>query len=328
MPNETRMCQSCRNRFPRANMVRIADYQYYCAPCHVSFYVSCADCGAQLRPSYAVYDFEVDPDRNQPLCYRCLDRRSYWDVSPSDVSIATYEKVGSKRKFGVEIETASCDNYKELRGRTLFGVHTDGSISGLEFISPILYGDEGFQEIKDFCDFARDKGWTVNRECGLHIHLDMRDENNDSLMSIAAAYILSYGVWKSFVSASRAGNSYCHETPYEESEICRYEGDFYRWADNQTRFSWFNVAAYAEHQSFEIRLMKGTIDPELICNWIAAHARFCDWASSKTRSEIRAAFGGHTIANSKWTKWKSIVGPELARYFGRMRRSQAAGITA
>ncbi len=316
MPNRTRMCQGCSTRFPIGEMIRIADYQYYCVRCHTSRFIFCTDCGAQLRSSYVVYEDE-DTHHAQPLCDRCLEWRSYWVVSPSDVSIATYENVGSARKYGVEIETASCDNYKELRGRTLFGVHVDGSISGLEFISPILYGDEGFTEIKNFCDFAREKHWTVNRECGLHIHLDMRDETHDSLVAISTAYILSYEIWKSFVSASRADNSYCHPTPYTEHEICPYTGDFHRWADEQTRFSWFNVAAYAEHQSFEIRLMEGTINPELICNWIAVNARFCDWAASESRAAIRTAFSGNTA--SKWAKWKSIVGPELSRYFGRMR---------
>jgi hypothetical protein len=245
-----------------------------------------------LNENFDGYNFEHDTGEVVRICRNCRDRLNVWNPTPMDVAIANYGVIGSKRKFGVEIETATCAGYRTLRNNTLFGAKYDCSISGMEFISPILYGDEGLAEIERFCDNAREQGWSVDSDCGLHIHLDMRDENADSLKSIAYAYLLTDKAWRKLADPFRADNcTYCRPSTRTRGNVERAH-DWRDYCDSQNRYELCNLTAYNRHGTYEIRLYQGSIDKAEICNWIKIHTRFCDWAATKTLDELDAYFEG------------------------------------
>ncbi|MHC4188440.1 MAG: amidoligase family protein [Planctomycetota bacterium] len=242
------------------------------------------------------------------------------------MSIATYQRIGSKRKYGVEIETSSCRLREELRQLTHFGCKSDPTVHGAEFDSPILYGDEGFEHIKDFLTFAEARRWGVNSTCGCHTHYDMRDESEEKLYRIACAYRWTYKMWKRCVSRRRRDNSYCRPPVCSISEIVRNLTSgtvFAQFACNRDRYEYFNLYAYQCHKTFEIRLLEGTLDPDVICNWIAVHCRFMDCVRNLTIAELRDTFD--CTARRQYRAISSMIGDDSlmdwvadrARYTGR-----------
>jgi hypothetical protein len=238
------------------------------------------------------------------------------------VSVATYTQIGSKRKFGVEIETSACGGHRSLRGNTLFGTKFDCSVNGMEFDSPILYGDEGLAEVTKICGYAADKHWEVDSDCGLHIHLDMRDESVEALKSVAYAYLLTDKVWRKLVDGYRADNcTYCRPSNRGRRNI-ESASDWRDYCDSQSRYELCNLNAYTRHGTYEIRLYQGSIDSVEINNWIIIHARFVDWAAGKTLDELDAYFAGSD--NIKWEGLKLILGefPLVKYWIGKRRRGR------
>jgi hypothetical protein len=283
-----------------------------CNLCIATRYVFCADCGELLHwpPSCrlsaggqhyrggAVYAIN-----NELYCGSCHDDHinlsDYWSSKPFDQSFATYQRILSKRKFGVEIETSCCADSKKLRGQTNFGCKSDSTINGYEFDSPILYGDEGLDYIREFLGFADNHVWQTNSDCGCHTHYDMRDESNEQLYRIAYAYAKTYTMWRRCVPPNRGINSYCGRPSYTLSDIRRalLSGrsfdDFVSCCD---RYDYVNLRAYKYLKTFEIRLLEGTIDAEMICNWITIHCRFIDAVENLSFDEISEMFHmEHTV---------------------------------
>jgi hypothetical protein len=97
------------------------------------------------------------------------------------------------RGFGVEIETAPSRRHSIhtiAQALTNAGIlctaehgHTTrrhwkavpDSSTGSEIVSPILYGQDGLDEVKRVCKILRDIGLKVDSSTGLHVHHDARD---------------------------------------------------------------------------------------------------------------------------------------------------------
>lgn len=103
-----------------------------------------------------------------------------------------------------------------------------------------------------------DSGAKVNKSCGLHVHLDMRDKSNTEIQTIYHNLYSSLGLLMSIVPPSRRNNNYCRKNR---------SGDFNR-AIHTTRYQAVNASAYHSHKTIEIRLFGGTLNAEKINNWI------------------------------------------------------------
>jgi len=197
----------------------------------------------------------------------------------------------------VEIETSRCPNHTDLYGKTRFGSKSDGSISGLEFDSPILYGDEGLEYIENFLEFANSENWRTNRECGCHTHYDMRDEDNESLFRIAYAYARTSSFWACFVPSYRRESAYSHELGYTWHDIREAVRNgvpsFFSWCNNHDRCDYINIRAYRAHTTFENRLLEGCLDPNDICSWITIHCCFIDHVRKLHFDDLDQLFDKH-----------------------------------
>jgi hypothetical protein len=238
-----------------------------------------------------------------------------WDEETFYCDSPIYDEISSTRRFGVELETSECPNYLSLAGQTIFGCKSDPSIDGKEFVSPILYADQGLEEIDRFCTNARRWRWRVNRYCGFHIHLDISHESWISLRNITYAYARTYELWTRFVSDSRVGNSFCGALDYDPSCIIEIHNatDWDYFVGQRDRFDFINWRAYFTHNSVEIRLHDATLDANKICNWIKIHARFIDVVSKMSLDEITNKFD--CSIERQFTNIASIIGPELTDYY-------------
>ncbi len=270
-----------------------------CSRCLDKRYIICTLCGAPiehwnaglrgLTRGHVSGDLWVSDSR--PCCYSCYDNAAplndRWQPTPMSESIVKYDKVGSTRKFGVEIETSYCPGCSNLKGHTLFGVKSDPTISGLEFDSPVLYGDEGFEIIRKLLAYADRHHWEVDYDCGCHTHFDMRGESEDQLWAVYYAYNITYPMWSAAVDVE-----WVADIPGTDFRSYSYDAD---------RYDYLNIVAYGDHNTFEVRLLDGTLNIDTVCNWLALHARFIDRVHNMSFAEIRE------LGSTRSKQFRSLV---------------------
>jgi hypothetical protein len=176
------------------------------------------------------------------------------------------------------------------------------------------------------CRLATDRDWTVDRSCGLHIHLDLAGDSTEECLRIAYAYRKTYPLWKKFVARNRADNSMCGSPQYSCADIRTFEHieDF---AELRDRFEYVNWRSYIRHGSFEVRLYHGTLNAREICNWITLHARFMDAVKGMTFEELDEKLG--VITRTNWRCLCDLIGdPDLLDYWRRKAQRQGNTLIA
>lgn len=119
--------------------------------------------------------------------------------------------------------------------------------------------------------------WTVNHRTGLHVHLDVRDMEQEELFRLFQLYALFERMLFKFVGDSRAASNFC--VPWFRcTEQFRTMGVLTRDLgkvnsvkesfNNLTRYVALNVAALAKFGSIEFRHMQNTHDYGRINTWI------------------------------------------------------------
>ena len=279
-------CVVCEEIHERRDSMCSDSDELLCGECFEEIYVVCGQCHT------AIIRGEHSGWAGDPFCERCFGRAETWKTQPWSGEPGTFDKIGSKRRFGVELETCDCGGYTHLHGKTEWGCVHECSTPGKEFVSPILRGDNGFAAIRDFCDIADEKGWDVNSSCGLHIHLDISEDSSEECLRIAYAYRKTYTLWKKFVTSNRGDNSMCGSPQYTCDDI-RASEHIEDFAESRDRFEFVNWRAYLRHGSFEVRLYGGSLNAREICNWVAIHARFMDAVKSMTYDELDEKLGGN-----------------------------------
>jgi len=251
-------------------------------------YVACDDCGEVVRIEDAG---QVGDD------YYCASCNPYFmNYNPNGFCNRSGRTTdtGSERCFGLELETDKCEGYIALYEHPAWGAKNDCTVSGKEFYSDILNGDEGLEAILDWVQLASFNGWAASDRAGYHLHLDLRGEVDDSCYAMAYAYRRFETVWFSFVESHRHSNIYSHEIQWSCADIKRAvrRVSYQIWSRHATGFMWCNIAAYYEHSTVEIRLHQGTCDRDEIINWVKAHTRFVDWACTKGLAGVEEALDG------------------------------------
>jgi len=189
----------------------------------------------------------------------------------------------------LELETDTCVGYEDLEDGGAWGAKNDPTCCAKELYSDILDGDVGLEAIADLVKLAEKNNWRAGGGCGYHLHIDMRQENNDSLFAAAYAYRITERMWARFVSARRCSDSYCHPIRWSCADLIGYGSTFSQFARTacRGRYEWVNIAAYNYHSTFEIRLHHGTCNKHEIINWVKAHIRFVDWATTLGFDKVR-----------------------------------------
>ena len=280
------VCSNCDEVVWRQDCRETPNGRNYCDDCFNEHCAYCEHCDNVIWSEDAYY---ADDETLCASCYNYSDQEDF--ASTRFYPNNCFSRMGSRRNYGVEIETDSCSDYTNLSGCVPFEAKDDCSVHGKEFASAILSSDAGLEAIDDLCEFAAKHNWEVDHRCGLHIHLDMRTEKLEALKAAALAYSLTYSVWCGLVASRRVHNSYCHSSTVQPPEI-KSISDFGRFSRNSGRYEWINCAAYYQHSTFEVRLHEGTIDSQTICNWLRIHAIFVDWATSKTVEDVERKLCG------------------------------------
>ena len=158
-------------------------------------------------------------------------------------------------------------------------VERDGSVTttmagveyGGELVSPILSLDgNGLQQIKTVTKALKDAGATVDRKCGLHIHISVKDFNNEQRANIVDLWGFQERVIERFVAKSRINNQYCarlHPSRVDGLVTALKQG---RSVSSITsKMQSLNVLPYeTPKKTFEVRLHQGTLSGKKINTWV------------------------------------------------------------
>lgn len=212
----------------------------------------------------------------------------------------------NKRTFGVEIEFIGQNNqrttnqeinqYLERQGAdfrmhtayysdtdaTIWRLKTDSSVNGsgfgLEVVSPVLQGDSGYRDLMLVLDAVNNTGASINRTCGLHVHVGVSDWGIKQFRNLYKRYAKFETAIDSVMPSSRrlSNNDYCNSTvmafgqtlgqAFETINSCRTA----RAISSQigTRYTKLNIQSFWKHGTVEFRHHAGSTDKDKISNWL------------------------------------------------------------
>ena len=281
-------CEGCKDWVNPDDQRTSPGGDAYCESCFFDEYDYCADCEEVFdRDDLHCYNDET-------YCRGCLPNRDNFSPAGFRNCSGRTTIIGSERCYGLELETDDCDDYNDLEESGAWGAKNDPTCNGKEFYSTILDGDEGLAAIAELTEHADRNRWEAGDSCGYHLHIDMRQENDDSLFAAAYAYRATQAVWHSFVESHRVSNTYCYEPRWTCDDLIDYHGPFRQFVSDRIsgRYSWINLNAYSYHTTFEVRLHHATLDEDEVCNWVKAHTRFVDWATTLGLAGVKEKLDG------------------------------------
>ena len=197
-------------------------------------------------------------------------------------------------------------------GISIWMAARDGSISntsgrgiGHEIISPILYGQEGINNMKKVVKALSRAGAKVNRSCGVHVHLGLNHysrvrrfsaaKKNRMLHRIADLYAYFADGIDTLVPASRrnGSNHYCRRVQNNQAKFNVHE-------DYETRsFNFgrgvFNTLNYATNGTVEFRQHGGSLNGTKLENWAKLMSKIVGWAINENHPNHRTPFGAETV---------------------------------
>lgn len=268
----------------------------------------------------------------------------------------------SNKKFGIEVEfVGACPRQvarviNEVEGvecsfagythltTSYWKVVSDASLNSVrgyagELVSPILQGTEGVTELFKVLEALNSvEGVTVNRSCGLHVHLDCREMNINEIKTVFSRYEQYEEQIDLCMPRSRRGNPrWCAGTSMVKNSVkrattkpsaARAAGRYYK----------VNLTNIHTRGSMEFRQHSGTTEFKKIVNWLSFLMQFVESsiemaASSRAKrppanraySQIRNAVenaGGSMLWNRTSQAWNISIGenaqlitnPELNEY--------------
>lgn len=161
---------------------------------------------------------------------------------------------------------------------------------GGEIVSPILRGTDGFDQITKVLKAVRTAGGTINKKCGLHVHVDMRN-----LTPLGRAKVVtSWQAWQNeiakIVAKSRHNNHYCrmlnkNETDYWVRQIK---------AGNEAvgeRYRTLNMTPFRRIGTYEFRLHQGTLNAAKVIGWVKFLIAFAEMAAADGDAEMPVTDG-------------------------------------
>jgi len=251
--------------------------EYYTSKAAEELFTECCRCDYPMDRDHALYTEDGDP-----YCEDCFPSEcDYYNArNPIRPDETTYNECTSYRSYGVELEytrayECSLDNYYNS---VRFGSKEDCSIrcpdgQGAEFDSPILYGDKGLNAIDAFCKSAASA--EPNDSCGFHLHIGIGDMTETQRKNLVKAIENIQDLALLMVPRYRARNSYCsHKVRYDD------RADFADLARDCERYSAFNLSAWYDHNTLEIRFHESTNNAEEIKNWVKLWLAFVDYIAN------------------------------------------------
>lgn len=307
-------CSGCHSDFENNHILSADSGDSFCSDCYSQFFRYCESCDTEV-------DLENDEYSDDDYSFHCsaCTRQNEWEQDFDWTGGAAYDKMGSPRKFGIELESSRCDGYSDWARGYSWGAKVDGSISGKEFVSPPMWGNDGYNNVVEFCENASRNGVRTDDSCGFHLHIDLSDTTAEQRKVIALAYHYTRRVWASMIEPTRRDTFYARyssggqfRTVWERDDILASD-DYPR---TNERYVWVNWLSFSNHRTVEVRSHEATFDGRAVIAWARAHTMFVDYVKGMTVGQVTRTFGcedSFTIMR----ELKFVWGAELHDYYSR-----------
>lgn len=158
----------------------------------------------------------------------------------------------TKQELGEMLADAGLTNFVTLKG--------DGSVrpeSGdhAHELCIILDQNQVRSKLAEIIKVLDAAGGYVNKTCGFHVHVDMRNRDSHKAFNNLVA---AQGILYRMNPISRKKNDYCKPTRGR---------DLYK-SQRQSRYKGVNAAAINRHNTIEVRIHAGTLNFDKIANWV------------------------------------------------------------
>ncbi|MBI1744397.1 amidoligase family protein [Candidatus Acetothermia bacterium] len=291
-------CSGCEEYCPLDDILHDAHGQAYCDNCYNDAFTHCCRCDYELYTEDASYD-----EDGNAFCDSCYEQPP---DHPATLQLIVKEELSQKESlklFGLEIEaivkgSSEYDNFYSLRH---FSVVDDGSLNtqGMEFVSvPMPAGRQGYQVLHDFSHAYAHENLTVDKSCGLHLHLNIteKDLTLRNLKKLWIAYLKLEPYFLRLVPFSRRENHFCQKMhanysiesvrkfrkeskllSYYYGELIGQRAAIPKDKYHSKRYYWLNLHSLFYRGTLEIRLHSGTISSRKMVYWIRLHRRLLKW---------------------------------------------------
>ena len=166
---------------------------------------------------------------------------------------------------------------------------TDAS-ADLELVSPILKFPQDLPVIKTMLDtLSSIDGVTVNRSCGVHVHVSWLGMEINHVKNIVKRYCDNESKIDAFMPESRRGNMNTYtksldDDTYMKNRIADAKNFQQLPSSYHDRFYKVNVTSFAKYGTIEFRHHSGTLDSTKVTNWIYFLVGFCQASKSVAKS--------------------------------------------
>lgn len=185
------------------------------------------------------------------------------------------------RHVGVEIEVEQVPPSIPTEGKWHgWDIHRDNSLrnNGLEFVTPPVYGEDLLTMLREFCSAARSVGLQGTVRTGIHIHVNMSDNDVASLEYVVGVYSIFEPMLFRLVGEWRKWSNFCApldevkalHTPLRKLFNGKTEASLRSTARTLEvwRYSSLNLASLAKYGTIEFRMFPTTFDENEILLWI------------------------------------------------------------
>jgi len=209
--------------------------------------------------------------------------------------------VYTNRKFGIEVEFVGAnlglvaeainnagvpcqfERYNHFT-RNYWKITTDASLASAggyagELVSPILEGAEGVAELEKVLQALNAiDGVTINRSCGLHVHLDSRDMSMGEIAKVFTRYSQYEAQIDLCMPRSRRGEPrWCRSiTASNIVETVTNASTKQQGGRALGRYHKVNLSNINERGSIEFRHHSGTTEFHKISNWLSFLMQFVE----------------------------------------------------
>jgi len=137
---------------------------------------------------------------------------------------------------------------------------------GGEAVSPVGKGDAHLEEIGKVMETLKRNGAIVNRQAGLHVHINMKDMGRVGLANFVLTWQQSEDFLYGLCAPSRRTNHYCE--PMSLTEAQNIANQFRTTGRAYGNRGALNITSYPKLGTFEIRMHQGTLNPKKMKSWV------------------------------------------------------------
>lgn len=173
--------------------------------------------------------------------------------------------------------------YNHTDGHAFFKFVSDGSVRGenaIECVSPILKGADGKRTLKNALKTLNQAGATVNKSCGLHVHIGAATLTPEQYANVFINYYYLETLIDTFMANSRRGNNngYCASLRNHPGLIDCKTIDAVKSELDFDRYHKVNPMSYNRHKTIEFRQHQGSTDEKKILNWVMFCGKLVEWS--------------------------------------------------